>query len=389
MEPPPAEPSAEALERAVARVVVAQTARAQGFVGARASALDVLSSVLLRYLKEAGHLAHEAAEQAGRAQPALPDALRALGALGADVPRLMAQVQGCFDGALDEVPFAQPLARYPVRKRPRSAPSFRELGDAPPAHVPGWAPALPDAHTYRATPAHAPAPPDDRRVRLELAAQTVSAEGAMARLADRLAPGAPADYAVAAPGRWGGPLTGAGVYERRAAEQAAVLAAAPRDTPWLRRGGVLPRGGDAEKGAEGLAAAAPALAALLAAPPAPPAADADAAAAAADGAAAGADAPAAAAGWVTSADAPAGEAVRHLPAVDAFALDSAAIARAAARGVRGGARAPPARAFAALEGRARAPRDKLEDQARLEAILARDPHSAELLETMDDILGQA
>jgi hypothetical protein len=313
--PPPPEPSGEALERAVARVVVAQTAQSLGFTSARASALDALTAVMLRFLKEVGHVAHESAEAAGRAQPALPDALAALGALGADVPRLMTYVSRCLDGAEDEVPFAQPLPRYPVRKRPRCVPSFRESGDAPPAHVPAWAPSLPDAHTYVSTPAHAPAAPDDRRVRLELAEQTVSAEGALARLADRLAPGAPADYAVAAPGRWGGALTGPGVYERRAAEQAAVLASLPGDTPYLRRGGVLPRAGDAGASA---AASAPALAPLIAAAALLAPGDAPGAGGAADGAADGGTA-AAAAGWVASGDEPAAEAVRRVRAARAHA----------------------------------------------------------------------
>ena len=292
------EPTAEALERRVARCVVAQSLQAAGFTSARASALDALSAVLLGYLKEAGHVAHEAAEAAGRAQAALPDALVALEALGADVPKMMRHVEQCYAGEADELPFAQPLPRYPVRKRPRCAPSLLETGEAAGAHVPRWAPALPDAHTYAATPAHAPAAPDDRRVRLQLAEQTVGAEGAMARLADRLAPGAPADYTVAAPGRWGGPLTGPGVHARRAEEQALVLAAAGGASVALLRQGAP--GGEALA----LAPAAvyhnpPSLAPILAA-------------AQPEGAADEAQQPEAA-GWQPSeADAPAAEAIRRV-----------------------------------------------------------------------------
>jgi transcription initiation factor TFIID subunit 8 len=292
------EPTAEALERRVARCVVAQSLQAAGFTSARASALDALSAVLLGYLKEAGHVAHEAAEAAGRAQAALPDALVALEALGADVPRLMRHVEQCYAGEADELPFAQPLPRYPVRKRPRCAPSLLETGEPAAAHVPRWAPALPDAHTYAATPAHAPAVPDDRRVRLQLAEQTVGAEGAMARLADRLSPGAPADYTVAAPGRWGGLLTGPGVHARRAEEQALVLASAGgASVPLLRQGA---------PGGEALALHAPAayrnppsLAPILAAPHA-------------EGEAEEAAQPEVA-GWQPSeADAPAAEAIRRV-----------------------------------------------------------------------------
>ena len=293
---PAGEPTAEALERRVARVVVAQSLQAAGFTSARASALDALSAVLLGYLKEAGHLAHEAAESAGRAQAALPDALVALEALGADAPRLLRYVERCYAGAADELPFAQPLPRYPVRKRPRAPPSLLETGEAAAAHVPRWAPALPDAHTYTATPAHAPAPADDRRVRLQLAEQTVGAEGAMARLADRLAPGAPADYTVAAPGRWGGPLTGPGVHARRAEEQAAALAAVPgADVALLRRGGAA----DAPLAPPVAYHHPPSLAPLLAPPQQ-------------DGGAEEAQQPDAAGWQLADADAPAAEAIRRV-----------------------------------------------------------------------------
>ena len=68
----------------------------------------------------------------------------------------------------------------------------------------------------------------------------------------------------------------------------------------------------------------------------------------------------------------------------AFALDAASVARAAARAARGFAAAPPGDTFAQLPGRAG--RQSAADRERLDKILARDPHSKELLETMDDLL---
>ena len=290
-----ADPMAADLERSVSRVVVAQTARSLGFSACRSGALDVLVGVLQHYLKEACHLAHEAAEQGGRAQPCLTDVLRALRSLGCDVARLAGYVSACFDGSAAEVPFAQPLPRYPLRKRPRAAaPSFREAGEAPPGvQYPVWAPALPDPHTYRATPAHAPAKPDDARVRRELTQQTVSAEAALARLADALAPSAPTDYAVAAPERWGGDLRHPGAQRRREAEQRAVSAEAGAGAalnPYLRAGGA----GAGTRATTGPKHAA--VAVLAALPPPLPAPE------------AGAEA-----GWVTQADTPAAEAVRYAP----------------------------------------------------------------------------
>ena len=152
----------------------------------------------------------------------------------------------------------------------------------------------------------------------------------MARLADRLAPGAPADYTVAAPGRWGGPLTGPGVHARRAEEQALVLAAAGgASVPLLRQG--VP-GGEALAVAPAAYHNPPSLAPILAAAQPEGAAD--------------EVAQPEAAGWQPSeADAPAAEAIRrvlrvalgfrardntpaHAPATPAAGASQAAAARA-------------------------------------------------------------
>ncbi len=79
---------------------------------------------------------------------------------------------------------------------------------------------------------------------------------------------------------------------------------------------------------------------------------------------------------------------RHLPPVDAFALDAGVRARATARGVRGGTRGPAPLAFAQLSGREGGRHDKQADRARMDKILGRDPHAQDLLETLDDILQQ-
>ena len=76
---------------------------------------------------------------------------------------------------------------------------------------------------------------------------------------------------------------------------------------------------------------------------------------------------------------------RQLPPVHAFALDAASVARAAARAARGFAAAPPGDTFAQLPGRA-GRQNVPYDRERLDNILARDPHSKELLETINDLL---
>jgi len=242
----PVEESAAVLERAVARVAVAQILRSErlGFTAARASALEALTGVMLRFLTETAHLSHEAAEQAGRAGPCLPDVLRALRTLGVDVSRLVKHVSECNQGERREVPFAQPLPPYPVRKRPkRVTPSFQEAGEQPKGtHLPKWAPALPDKHALEATAAHKPAPADDTRVRRELNAQTVQAEKMLAKVDEALHPGKPTDAMVAP--RWGGPLDqSAYVHSQRLAEQRTALQLTSSDAvagnPYARSAAVL------------------------------------------------------------------------------------------------------------------------------------------------------
>ena len=219
---------AAALERSVARVAVAQTLQSLGFTSAKGSALEALVGVLLRFLSEAGHLTHESAQHAGRATPCLPDVLRALTLLGVDVSRLVTYVSACNQGTATELPFAQPLPRYPVRKRPKRVNlSFQELGRQPQSQsVYKWLPALPEEHTYQGTAVHRPAPPDDSRVRRELNTQTVGAEAKLAKLAEALEPAEVTDYTTAT--RWGGGARLDGdaelVQKAREAEQQAALA---------------------------------------------------------------------------------------------------------------------------------------------------------------------
>jgi hypothetical protein len=71
--------------------------------------------------------------------------------------------------------------------------------------------------------------------------------------------------------------------------------------------------------------------------------------------------------------------------VHAFALDAASVARAAARAARGLAPAVAGDAFAMLPGRT-GRQSVPYDRERLDKILARDPHSQDLLESIDDLL---
>ena len=57
------------------------------------------------------------------------------------------------------MPFEANIAAFPQRKKPRPPPTFLDRGEAPPPHVPAWLPALPDRHTYQATPVYPGAAP--------------------------------------------------------------------------------------------------------------------------------------------------------------------------------------------------------------------------------------
>lgn len=53
-----------------------------------------------------------------------------------------------------EVPFEVAISAFPLRKKARPPPTFLDRGEAPPPHIPPWLPALPDRHTYQATPVY-------------------------------------------------------------------------------------------------------------------------------------------------------------------------------------------------------------------------------------------
>jgi hypothetical protein len=50
--------------------------------------------------------------------------------------------------------FAHPLPELPVSHQAALPPSFADMKETPPAHIPAFLPALPDAHTYQQTPAY-------------------------------------------------------------------------------------------------------------------------------------------------------------------------------------------------------------------------------------------
>ena len=127
----------------IQRLVVAQVCDC--FDTVKSSAADALAEVLAKgYIKEIGGAAHGCADVAGRTDVNIGDVLSALDAVGAKFQTIVRDAESL------EVPFAHALpARLQIKRLPKRAPAFRELGERAEAHIPRSLPALPDAHALR------------------------------------------------------------------------------------------------------------------------------------------------------------------------------------------------------------------------------------------------
>ncbi|WVY97274.1 hypothetical protein V8G54_029425 [Vigna mungo] len=176
--------------RAAARLAVAQLCNAAGFHGATSSALDAFADVAIRYLLDLGRTAESHANHANRSQCTVFDAIRGFEDLGA--PRAFSSPGGVRDivsfvESAHEVPFAQPIPRFPVVQERRRIPSFDQMGETPPSkHIPSWLPALPDPHTYIHTPVWDERVSDPREDKIEQARQRRKAERSLLSLQKRL-----------------------------------------------------------------------------------------------------------------------------------------------------------------------------------------------------------
>lgn len=165
--------------RSIAQIVVAQLAEDAGFETAQKSSLDILSDLLLRYIAEIGRSAHAYADCAQRACPNADDVLKGLLDMGVRLDDITAYT------SVQEVPFAHVLPPFPVQRQPKWPPSFEHKCEEPPKHIPAWLPALPDKHTYVATPAFDGHDPDQIKQRQSSAKAKRQAEKALVRLSKR------------------------------------------------------------------------------------------------------------------------------------------------------------------------------------------------------------
>ncbi|KAL2323224.1 hypothetical protein Fmac_027603 [Flemingia macrophylla] len=181
--------------RAAARLAAAQLCQAAGFHGATASSLDAFADFAIRYLLDLGRAAESYANHAGRSQCSIFDAIRAFEDL--EAPRAFScagagvREIANFVESSDEVPFAQPIPRFPVVREGGNTnlniPSFDQMGETPPSkHIPAWLPALPDPHTYIHTSVWDERVSDPREDKIEQARQRRKAERSLLSLQKRL-----------------------------------------------------------------------------------------------------------------------------------------------------------------------------------------------------------
>ncbi|KAH8505669.1 hypothetical protein H0E87_012768 [Populus deltoides] len=172
----PGRPKSDDFGRAVSRMAVAQICESVGFHGFKESALDSLSDITIRYLCDLAKIASFYANLSGASISG--NCLVNSGTIKEIID---------FVGSNDEIPFAQPVPRFPVIRVRKLIPSFESMSEAPPGkHIPAWLPALPDPHTYLHTPMWNERAVDPRAEKIEQARQRRKAERALLSLQQRL-----------------------------------------------------------------------------------------------------------------------------------------------------------------------------------------------------------
>ncbi len=186
--------------RAVTKVAVAQICENVGFQSFKDSALEALTDIAIRYIRDLGKTGSFYANIAGRTECNVFDIVRGLEDLEASQGFSGAsEVKNCLAGSgtvrgideyvdsVEEIPFAQSLPRFPVIKNRKLIPSFVQMGETPPGkHIPEWLPALPDQHTYIHTPVWNERVTDPRADKIEQARQRRKAERSLLSLQQRL-----------------------------------------------------------------------------------------------------------------------------------------------------------------------------------------------------------
>ncbi|XP_022745881.1 transcription initiation factor TFIID subunit 8-like [Durio zibethinus] len=193
-------PKADDFWRAVSKIAVLQICESVGYERFKESALEALTDISIGYLCDLGKNASFHANLAGRTECNLFDVTRALEDLGASHGFSGAsEIGNCLVGSgtvremvqfvdsKEEIPFAQPVPKFPVVRHRKLIPSFEHMNETPPGkHIPSWLPAFPDPHTYIHTPMWNERASDPCADKIEQARQRRKAERALLSLQQRL-----------------------------------------------------------------------------------------------------------------------------------------------------------------------------------------------------------
>ncbi|XP_076929173.1 uncharacterized protein LOC143593428 [Bidens hawaiensis] len=148
--------------QAVARIAVAQICESIGFQGFQESALETLSAVACRYIREIGKASGFYADLAGRTECNVFDVIQGLEDLNLSQGFVGASDRdNCLSGSgivkeisqyvnlTEEIGFAYSVPSFPISKERKSTPSFLQAGETPPTDdIPFWVPKFPDPETY-------------------------------------------------------------------------------------------------------------------------------------------------------------------------------------------------------------------------------------------------
>ncbi|KAJ8458825.1 hypothetical protein OPV22_031751 [Ensete ventricosum] len=146
---------------AVTKIAVGQICESVGFHGSNRTAINAMADIMVRYICDLGKSANFYANLAGRTSCNVFDIIQGLEDLSSSRGFSGASdVHRCLVGSgvvreitqfvtTEEVPFAQPISRYPVRRTPKPTPSFAQVGETSSGtHIPDWVPRFPDPRTY-------------------------------------------------------------------------------------------------------------------------------------------------------------------------------------------------------------------------------------------------
>ncbi|XP_076929262.1 uncharacterized protein LOC143593543 [Bidens hawaiensis] len=152
--------------QAVARIAVAQICESVGFQGFQESALETLSGVACKYVRETGKASGFYADLASRTECNVFDVIQGLEDLNLSQGFVGASDRdNCLWGSgivkeisqyvnlTEEIAFAYSVPSFPISKQRKSTPSFLQAGETPPTdNLPLWLPKFPDPETYTSIP---------------------------------------------------------------------------------------------------------------------------------------------------------------------------------------------------------------------------------------------